>query len=375
MSKRKKLYSFDPDYAVHPGKTLKEIIKGKNVSQTDLAMSSGLSEKHISRIINGKENISASVAVQFERVLGIPAEFWNNLGSNYSLQKARLEEKSRLQENVSWAGKFPLKELTRRGYLNLGDSPAEKVGGLLNFFGAANDEAFSEKYQSYSQAVAYRKSPSFKGSEESVLAWLRIGELKAEQLETAPYDKDTFKEALRKIRRLTVVHIREAWPKAVELCREGGVALVCEPQLPKTHLSGAAWWPRPDKAVILLSLRQKKDDFFWFDFFHEAAHIIKHGKKDVYIDDENLSMNDMEKQANRFAEDMLIPRQEYRDFVRREMFSYGDSTCIEKFAKRIGVAPGIVVGRLQHDGIINWAWHNDLKRLIEIEGLRDRLED
>src|SRR5690606_19950370 len=108
------------------------------------------------------------------------------------------------------------------------------------------------------------------------------------------------------------------------------------------------------------------EDFLWFTFFHEAAHILKHGKKDVFIEapegTADAATKKKEEEANAFAADFLIPREAHRELIRLKPFT---SAKIGRFADRLGIAPGIVVGRLQHDKLIPFKQHNGLKRRFQ----------
>lgn len=140
---------------------------------------------------------------------------------------------------------------------------------------------------------------------------------------------------------------------------------------PGTHLSGAARWLNPQKALIQLSLRHKSNDHFWFSFFHEAAHILKHAKKQVYLDDVKSGNTDLEEDADAFARNFLIPSKAYREFCQSGRFT---TTTVRSFAKRMGIAPGIVVGRLQHDRLIAFSSLNSLKQKFELVESRQETE-
>jgi len=356
-----RLYQYEPDYAVHPGRILKEHLSARDMKQSDLARLCGLSAKHISQIVNGNAPVTPDTAIQLERVLGMSANIWNNLDADYRLHTAKADERKRLAEISDWVRQFPVNELRKRGFLPATRDTAETAKGLLNFFRLGDFERWEDCYDML--AVAYRKSPSFESSPESVAAWLRIGELAAQGILTKPYYRAKFRDSLREIRNLTREDPQTFEPRMKELCRASGVALVFVPELPKTHLSGATRWLGRDKALIIQSLRHKSDDHFWFTFFHEAAHILLHGKKDVFIDDTMMGTNEKEDEANRFAANALIPESEYQSFVRKGLF-YEEH--IVAFAKELGIAAGIVVGRLQHDKQIKPSWHNKLKRTFEL---------
>jgi Zn-dependent peptidase ImmA (M78 family) len=132
------------------------------------------------------------------------------------------------------------------------------------------------------------------------------------------------------------------------------------PELPKIRACGATWWLNPYKPVIQLSLRYKSDDQLWFSFFHEAGHILLHGKKECFI--EGDGKNAKENEADDFASDVLIPRRHFDQFIASSRFS---RSAINNFAAEIEIAPGIVVGRLQHDGHLPYTHLNDLKCRLE----------
>jgi addiction module HigA family antidote len=356
------LNQYTPDYAIHPGEILEETLEARGITRTAFAERTGLSLKTVSQIIHGKAPVTPETAIHFERVLGVSANIWNNLNAYYRLHIAKIADRRMLENKKEWAKKFPLTELTKRGFIRRRQTLAEKVEELLDFFGVASVEAWNAQFKRI--AVSYRKSPAFTSSKESVSAWLRIGEIEAENIKTSPFDKNTFKNALQEIRFLTREDPEIFELRMKELCRNSGVALLFIPELPKTRLSGATRWLSSDKALIMLSLRYKRDDHFWFTFFHEAGHIILHGKTSVFIDEVDMGTNTEEDEANRFAANILIPENKYKMFIKGGAYYKDD---IVAFAKSIGICPGIVVGRLQRDGYIQHKWHNDLTRKFRLE--------
>jgi hypothetical protein len=143
----------------------------------------------------------------------------------------------------------------------------------------------------------------------------------------------------------------------IEACAQAGVAVVFVPELPKTGVSGCTRWIG-GKAVIQLSLRYKSNDQLWFTFFHEAGHILKHGRKEVFLEGNGMD-DDKEKEANTFARNHLIPPADYRRFL--SSWNRRSLAPIDLFAREIGIAPGIVVGRLQFDKLLLPSHGNGLK--------------
>lgn len=80
------------DFIIHPGETLMEFLEDRKMSQKELAIRCGVSEKHISTVPNGKKDISANFAKKLEYALGIDAIFWMNLQANYDKDIIKYEE-------------------------------------------------------------------------------------------------------------------------------------------------------------------------------------------------------------------------------------------------------------------------------------------
>lgn len=348
---------YRPDYAVPPGWLLDERLKVQRISQAEFARRCGRSPKLISEIVSGKAAIQPDTALQFERVLGVDASIWLGMEANYRLHQARKAEAADDAASIAWARTLPLKELAARGVLRQAKAGRDTHSELLGFFGVGSVEAWEAKYSRAN--VAYRHSPSFKSDDAALATWLRLGEIDAEGQECADYNASAFKRALGKIRGLTRMPVEEALARSRRLCNRSGVALAVVKPLPGTALSGAAWWPTPKKALILLSARHKSDDHLWFSLFHEAAHVCLHSKKGVFVDDARRGDAGLEAEADSWAANALVPRSAWRRFVGE---APPTRQAVLAFAEGQGIAPGIVVGRLQHEGRLPWKSLNGLKR-------------
>jgi HTH-type transcriptional regulator / antitoxin HigA len=354
----------EPDYAFHPGETLAETLEELGMSQKELAERAGRPLKTINEIVQGKTAITADTALQLERVTGVPASFWNNAQRNYEAFLARQAESEALQAGIEWLKSFPIQPLWKLGWVPKLSDPIEQLRALLGFFGVAGVEEWRNLWQQ--PDVAFRKSNAFTAHPMAVAAWLREGERQAQRVATRPFGKDRFISALIEIRKLTSEEPETFEPAMKTLCAEAGVAVVLVPEVTGTRAYGATRWLSPEKAILQLSLRGKAEDFLWFTFFHEAAHILKHGKKDVFIEAPEGTADAVtqrkEVEANTFAADFLIPREAYRELIG---FKPHTAAKIRSFADRLGIAPGIVVGRLQHDKLIPFKQHNCLKRRFQ----------
>lgn len=349
-------YRFDPDYTVAPGETLRERLTEINLSQAELASRSGLSTKHINQIVQGVAPISHETALILERVTGLPAGLVNRLEAGYREALLRARHRELTAKDEEWVSLFPVKELQDRGLLARTRDMAALLDGLLAYFGVADREAWERVWMG--PVASFKRSKAFRSDPGSVAAWLRIGELGVRGRTTAPYEPARFRDALSRARALT--RLDSFSDELVELCAEAGVAVVFVPEVGRCRVSGSAWWATPTRAVIQLSDRYKGEDSFWFAFFHEAAHILLHSKKETFIDDESGD-DQLESEANQFAANTLIP-----PAAAAGLKGLASDTDVELFAAEVGVSPGIVVGRLHNDGVWGWNKGNRLRRRIRI---------
>jgi addiction module HigA family antidote len=363
MTNERQRYEYTPDRVSPPGESLIEILQDRGLSQASLAARTGRPRKTINEIIKGKAPITPSTALQLERVLGVPASFWNNLEKNYRQYLAHAEESERLSKARDWLKHFPIKEMANRGWIPRCKEPVGTIRALLDFFGLAAPDQWEVIAE---QADArFRQSHPFESDKWAVLAWLRKGAIEAEATPCAAFSKAGFRESLERVRRLTAQHPTDAIDQTRCLCAEFGVAVVLVPELPKCRLAGAASWLNSEKAILQLSDRYKKDDQFWFAFFHEAAHILKHSKKSIFLDGADRRSNKEEEEADHFAADILVPPKDWRKI---EAWPRYTKASISSEADRLGIAPGILVGRLQHEQRLPHSHLNGLKRAICFTG-------
>ncbi len=344
---------FNPDYAIHPGEYLEEVLESRNITNRNFADRVGLTEKAL---------YSPKTAIAFEKALDIKAEIWLNLADSFQLFVAKTEERRRLEseETADWIRKFPLSDMRKLQIVPNVRKTEIIADHILRFFNVSDPDTWDEYIEK--KAASFRKSTRFTESPEATAVWLRIAEKSAEEIETTPYRKSDFREALDSIRNLTTKNQDEFVPNMVEICAACGVAFIIVPELKATHLSAAARWLSPEKALIALSLRFKKNDQFWFSFFHEAAHILLHGKKRTFLDAMGNDTDETEKEADRFAANHLIPQSSYQAFVERKGYSEWE---VREAARSFGIHPGIVVGRLQYEKHVPFSRLNGLKETIE----------
>jgi HTH-type transcriptional regulator/antitoxin HigA len=346
MTTRQVYYS---DLAIPPGEYLAEVLAARQISQAELGRRMGRPLQAINEIVKGEKSITPETAIQLEQVLGVPAHIWLGMESEFQLVRARAQEARQVDQETSLLSEISYPHLVKFGVVEAVRGKAEKIGELKRFFAVASLENL-EQVRAY--APAFRISRKREASRYALAAWLRCGELRAEGIATAPFSRDGLEAGLGDIRKLTNAEPDTFEPSLKRALADRGVALVILPHLPKTYAHGATFWLSPEKAVVMMSIRGSWADIFWFSLVHELGHILLHGNRTTFIEDGDSDPRTQarEDEANRFAADVLIPPGEYRRLKSRAAIT---SDVIAARARATGIHPGIIVGRLQHDGLVS----------------------
>lgn len=345
-----------------PGDDILETIKYLRMSQAQLAQRIGKKPSKVHDIITGKEPITVTTALQLEKVLGVSAKMWLNRESHYREKLSRLEQEEFLEVCKGWLKEQPYKELTECGYLKAKDIGVAMVEETLQFYGVASPEQWETIYVKEYAMASYRKSPAHKDALGSMAAFLRIGEIEMRKLALAEFNKTNFKNILQVARDMSAKHPKDFKKRLQKLCADAGVAIVYTMCLPKAPVSGATRWIGKNP-LIQLTDRHKTADHFWFTFFHEAGHVLLHGRKEIFLEDFEGYKEDKqkEKEADEFASKWLLPENFIDDLP--ENFTEDD---VLKIAKQYKTHAGIVVGRLQHLGIAQYHFGNSLKKKVKL---------
>lgn len=341
------LRNWQPQWAVRPGRILAESLEERAMSQVELARRTARPLKTINEIINGKASITADTALQLEHVLRVPARFWLNLERDYGESMARMREHERRTKQADWVSRFPLAAMRRQNLIPATRRKAELLDAVLRFFGVSSPEAWEQQQEAV--AASFRQSKAFATNAEAIAVWLRHGERQAAAIQTQPFDAAKLEALLPRIREMSLADPAVFSIELPKLLATVGVVLVFTRDVPGTRIAGATRWLTPERVLIQLSLRHRRDDQFWFALFHEIGHVLKGGRRRGYIEAEPSGTDVEEIAANEFASDHLIARDKYDLFVADGDFS---AAAVEGFADSVGVPSGVVVGRLQHDEYI-----------------------
>lgn len=353
------------DLLSKPGDTIIETLEHIKMSQAELGGRMGKTPSKVNDIISGKEPLTMATALLLEKVLGIEAQFWLNRESRYREKLTRLEQEEALGECKEWLKAQPINDLKKIGYIK-----SDKVGGamvdeVLKFYGVAAPAQWESIYIEELVSAKFRKSDAHQSTLSSMAAWLRIGEIEIRKLNLKTFDKDEFKQKLVEIKSLVRTHPEDFAEKVQSFCAEAGVAVIYVMSMSKAPISGVARWIGGNP-LIQLSDRYKSNDHYWFTFFHEAGHILLHGKKDIFVEnfEEFKSNPEKEDEANDFANKSLLPQ----DAI-SELTPPITEGAIRKTAHKYNTHAAIVLGRLQKLKKIPYSFGSSLKVRVVLDHL------
>jgi plasmid maintenance system antidote protein VapI/Zn-dependent peptidase ImmA (M78 family) len=342
-----------------PGETIATILRERGVTAEQFAATLQRTKHEVEDLLGGRLEISPDMAGLLAAVLGASVAFWLNREGRYRSDLARLRGVASRPDSLGWLAEVPVKEMVKYGWVEPASDQVTMAAALLRFFGVATVESWREAYSDVLQAVAFRTSPMFESLPGAVAAWLRQGELAAAGIACESWDPARLRGQLPALRALTREKDPGVFlPELVRLCAECGVAVVALRAPKSCKASGATKFITPTKPLLLLSFRYLSDDHFWFTFFHEVAHLLLHGDDYLFLEGDDLLSTKEEEEANTFSAETLIPPEFLAEMLRLP----ADGVKVMRFAKRVGVSPGIVVGQLQHRGRLRWNQLDNLKR-------------
>jgi Zn-dependent peptidase ImmA (M78 family)/plasmid maintenance system antidote protein VapI len=354
--------AFSPDWVSPPGDTIAAILAKRGVSESDFANQIKRPLDEAVALIRGYVPINAELARELATVLGATEGFWIRREARYRHDLERLRRVSSQPESADWLKEVPVKEMVDRGWVGPVTGTTDTVEACFRFFGISSVGSWRESYREPLESAAFRTSKSFASHPGAVAAWFRRGEIVAAQIECGVWDRRRFEIEMPSIRALTRWRNPAAFiPELTKRCAACGVAVVVLWAPDMCKASGACLFLSPSRPLILLSGRHVSDDHFWFTFFHEAGHLILHGNSYIFVDNEQETEEHSsreEEEANGFAADVLVPPEHQGELAQLT----ANKVAVIRFAVRVGVSKGIIVGQLQNRGIIGPNMLNGLKQ-------------
>lgn len=340
----------------HPGETLKEVLESNNMTQKELSARIGITPKHLNLIISGKADISTETAFKLEKVFSLSASFWNNLQRQYDEDKmAILEEQQISEEEKSLYDAGVYSQIVSYGYLQRETKIERKIIQLRDFFGVSN--LLNVKPTIYANAL-FRKSMKVTTNDFALAAWMKICEIETDAITVrSGLDIDKLKSKLGEIKSLNTLDPNVIVENLERIFAECGVAFAVVKNIKGAPVQGFIRKIN-NKVRLCVTLRNKYADIFWFTLFHEIGHLLD-TQNEFFVDFHSVDRGvGAEKIADDFATQQLIDKAAYFQFVRN-----GDFTrpSVQRFANDNGLLPGILVGRLQHDGYLNNSQLNNMR--------------
>lgn len=350
--------------AIHPGDYLSEWLEENEMQSKELAKRTGKPEKEISHILTGKRNITPDMAQRLDLVTRVPAETWMKYQHAYDINYKRLSKRSLAEICYDTIGSaLPLKEMITHGWfphINLKDVEAIS-DAVLRFFGISDSSLFNVNYLDR-LGCQFRQTASMRNRNiYAVLAWIRQGEIQAQSIQlTSSFSNKETKEAIGYLKE-GMLNPDTAAKEMQVRCAKYGIKLVYVPSIKGVSTGGAAFI-KSGVPIIILSGYGKRYDMFCFNFFHELGHILLHNKeKDkketIFVDDatmETKDKNDMEREADEFANSVLIHNGE--EIISNLKDNQGDIeiNTLLKYADENQIHISVLIGRLQHEKVISY---------------------
>ena len=338
------------DFIFHPGDTLAEVLEDRNMTQTELALRTSVSKKHISSIVSGKKDISISFAKKLEYALDIEAQFWINLQSNYDREILEYNEANSITEeelDVLNRLKEVIRDFKLFGIIDPDANNSEKVLALRSILNISNLCSIPK----LAEAAAFRIQDSVRVDPYILFAWQKLCELSTEDV-ALDYllDIQQLNESLEDIKSLMFKNPNVMRKELKEILGKCGIKFEIVPNYTGAPVQG---YIKNDNGQLLLcmTIRGKYSDVFWFTLFHELGHIVNGDTTNTFIDFK-ASANMAELKADEFAKNTLLDAELYNDFVMKG--KYNSIQEIKKLASACNVEPFIVIGRLMKEELIDW---------------------
>ena len=228
------------------------------MTQKELATRMDMSEKHISKLINGEVPLTQDVAMRLERVFGVEASFWNGLEASYREQILKVEYENSIDEEINFAKPFGYAKLARLGIVPETKKAAEQVNNLQKFFevaslkNVANDMVMPLVYENIKDMEPDKKS--------AIYTLVQITKGRARFVEVNPYNAELLETFIPKIKDLSsepLIGVKEPLKDMLAAC---GVIIVYLPILDNIT-STCITYSKGNS--IVLGIPTEDSDAFW----------------------------------------------------------------------------------------------------------------
>ena len=301
-----------PFSAVHPVEVIKEEIKACSMTQKELACRMGIQASNLSRLLKG-ERITLSTAQKLETALGIPAENWIRMQAQYDRDVKTIavrneKEKSAIADERMLSCVLNLPELYKRLKISSSLYIQEKLEKLEDKLGYPAVDIVNKAFISQ---VHYKNSEDGASDKKNRATWLALAYISSQKNRPEKaFAPGNAQSAARDI--ASMVHrggLKENEIKTI--LSQHGIAYSVVPGLKRTPIDAVAMQVEGFPAIVTTH-RENDMSRLIFNILHELGHIEHHMSSPhpgIFISgDSFLSDPAREKEANAFAQEMLIPK-------------------------------------------------------------------
>tara|TARA_R110002072_G_scaffold273000_2_gene433275 strand:+ start:2034 stop:3122 length:1089 start_codon:yes stop_codon:yes gene_type:complete len=347
-----------PDWVSPPGDTITTLLEEHELSLEEFAVRIGRTQSIAQKLLDGKHSIDIKLAQRLAKVFGASETFWMAREHDYRASMGPQPEVA-ITSFDDLIGSLPLVDMKKFGWVKNAKTRDEKIAEIMDFFGVSTLAQWQGRYSNAFRGATYRRSAAYASCEISTTAWLRQGEIETQDDQVLAWSPARLRKEIESFRRLTWYKSPDLFlPRLKDGLGMAGVKFAITRCPRGCSASGAVRILSDGTPHIQLSGRYLSDDQFWFSLFHEIAHLLLHFDKMPIFENDELAESQCETEANDFASQVIVPSKNFD-----EMLSLGGAKySIIAFAKKIGIAPGLVVGQLQHAGVLRYNQMQHLKR-------------
>ena len=347
-----------PDWVSPPGHTIISLLEQNELTFEDFAQRIGRTKSITQKLLDGKYTIDVELARRLTDVFGASEGFWMAREHDYRAS-IELPEKVSVNSFEDLISTLPLADMKKFGWIKNAKSRDDKITESMEFFGVSSLAQWQGRYENAFRGAAYRRATAYVSCEIATTAWLRQGEIETQEDVIGEWSPEKLKQELEGFRKLTWYKSPSLFlPKLKEGFARAGVkfAIVRSPK--GCSASGAVRILAQGTPHIQLSFRYLSDDQFWFSLFHEIGHLLLHFDQMPILENIELEEEECEHEANEFASQVVVPMMHQEELIALA----ASKSLVLDFAKKVGIAPGLIVGQLQHAGIIGYNQMQHLKR-------------
>ena len=349
---------FSRDWFSSPGDSIRHLMTKRRLTPGHVSEHMAGGEQELRGLLDGTMAVDQKKAAALASVLGGTPAFWIKRQVNYDAALEQAVTNVLVDEVDEWLAQVPVPRSGRKRSSQHAQRRKD-VRRRLVFYNVNNLHAWTARYRQFDDGTLFRSTRAFTTDDGATAMWLRQGELAADMVHTMPWSTKALRDRVPAIRELSRIGRPSRFlPRLRLLCAEAGVALVVVPPPRGCRASGASRMVSAEKAMLMVSFRHRTDDQFWFTIFHEVGHLVLHDAMTFVDDDETSVSSQYEREANDFAAQCIVPDHRGRDLLRLRH----NQRSITRLAVSLGVSPGLVVGQLQHKGLVDFGQLNYLKR-------------